>query len=448
MSPRAIDWTAQMESLGRCAVAIGVFDGVHRGHQALLEDTVRDARRRSARSVVLTFDRDPDQVVTPESAAPQLLALDDKIDAILALGISRVLVVPFTTEVAVMGPETFLDRVVSSSCQPVSIHVGKDFRFGHRAAGDLDTLYVWGVEHNVEVIGHDLLMVQGHPVSSTRIRGLIAVGDIARATALLGYAPRVAGTVVHGRGEGGALGFATANVEPDAFAALPASGVYAGVAQLADHSRWATAISVGTPPTFSQARDVLEAHVIDFEGDLYEQRVTLDFYQRLRDQRKFGSVDALKLQIASDVATTVELVGENRALDCCTVVPAGGPAATDDSAGWDGEAVVEDPEALEAAERAVANVDATELYSQFDDSWVDVLGPVSLANVTGSLTAFGLTSPLNAAGIPYVWSPFSPEALSGVRPELMTTRRFRLFVPPEFEEAACRALSDTRSGED
>ncbi|PKQ17331.1 MAG: riboflavin biosynthesis protein RibF [Actinobacteria bacterium HGW-Actinobacteria-7] len=305
-----------MRPLGRACVAIGVFDGVHRGHQELLDQTLQDARNHGARAIAVTFDRDPDQVVTPETAAPQLLRLEDKIDAILAHGMSVVLVVPFTAQMAATGAEEFLDEVLGQCCEVVSVHVGKDFRFGRGASGDLDTLYVWGIEHNIDVVGHSLLEVQGHPVSSTRIRGLIAVGDIASAMDLLGYAPRLTGVVVHGRGEGTALGFATANVEPDEFSALPASGVYAGIAQLQDGTRWAAAISVGVPPTFPQASDYLEAHIIDYAGDLYGQRVTLDFYRRLRDQEHFDSFEALKAQIGRDISATIDLVCENRNLEC------------------------------------------------------------------------------------------------------------------------------------
>ena len=271
-----------MARLGSAVVAIGVFDGVHLGIRRCLPTPSPTLRARGVEAVAVTFDRDPDQVVSPETAAPQLLTLADKVGFIAATGVDAILVIPFTHDLAEMCPEEFLESVLLHAVQPLAVHVGGDFRFGCRATGDVGALQRSGVEHGFEVSPHELVSAAGLPVTSSRIRTLVAAGDVRAAAQLLGRATCVAGVVHRGRGEGASLGFPTANVVPVEFAALPADGVYAGRAILADGGMWAAAISVGTPPTFPEARDYLEAHLIGFDGDLYDQPLTLLFFERLR----------------------------------------------------------------------------------------------------------------------------------------------------------------------
>jgi riboflavin kinase/FMN adenylyltransferase len=309
MSARIAGWQPDMPPLGRAVVAVGVFDGVHLGHQALLRDTVADARSRGVEAIAVTFDRDPDTVVSPSTAAPQLLTLDDKLGAMSRTGIDSILVVPFTAEISQLEPEEFLERVLLRALTPLAVHVGGDFRFGHKAAGDVTVLERFGLAHGFEVDPHELVSVAGEPVTSTRIRRLVADGDVAQATGLLGGRPCVTGKVHRGRGEGAGLGFPTANVVPAPFAALPGDGVYAGRAILADGSSWPCAISVGTPPTFPQARDYLEAHLIGFGGDLYDQPITLEFWERLRPQRGFSSLGDLAAAIRADVDRARAILG-------------------------------------------------------------------------------------------------------------------------------------------
>jgi riboflavin kinase / FMN adenylyltransferase len=301
LSFTVVTWSHGMESLGSACAAIGVFDGVHVGHRALLRDTVADAQRRGVRSVAVTFDRDPDQVVSPDTAAPQLLTLADKLGCIAETGINVILVVPFTHELAEMTPETFVEQVLLSAMEPVDVHVGNDFRFGARAAGDVETLERIGIEHGFEVCPYDLVTVDGSPVTSTRIRGLVSAGEVAPAGKLLCRSARVTGTVHRGRGEGARLGFPTANLTPVPFAALPADGVYAGRAILEDGTDWPAAISVGTPPSFPDARDYLEVHLIGFRGDLYGQTLTVEILERLHDHHAFASTEELETAIAEDV---------------------------------------------------------------------------------------------------------------------------------------------------
>ncbi|MDO8915214.1 MAG: bifunctional riboflavin kinase/FAD synthetase [Coriobacteriia bacterium] len=306
---RTVLWTPDMASLGPACAAVGVFDGVHVGHQALVRDAVRIAAAEECASVVLTFDRDPDQVVSPASAAPQLLDLEDKLTYLAELGPDAILVIPFDSSVAAMAPLVFLDRVLLGALRPVSVVVGYDFRFGHRAEGDVDTLVRYGREHDFTVIAHDLVSVDAAPVTSTRVRRLVASGDVAGAARLLGRPHRVKGDVVHGRAAGASLGAPTANLAVGPFAAVPADGVYAGRVSV-DGTRYAAGISVGVPPTFPGATADFEAHLIDFDGDLYGRSVTVEFVERLRDQRAFDSEHELADAIAADLDRVRGIVGE------------------------------------------------------------------------------------------------------------------------------------------
>ena len=388
MSTRVVMWEPEMEPIGSAVVAIGVFDGVHVGHQALLAETVADAAERGVEAVAVTFDRDPDQVVSPDTAAPQLLTLADKLAFIARTGVDAILIVPFTDDLAEMCPEEFLESVLLRGVTPLSVHVGGDFRFGCRAAGDVGDLAASGKQHGFEVAAHELVVADGAPVTSSRIRALVAAGDVEAASALLGRATCVVGVVHRGRGEGANLGFATANVMPVEFAALPADGVYAGRAILPGGDQWAAAISVGTPPTFPEARDHLEAHLIGFEGNLYDQQITLIFFSRLREQEAYDTLDELKAAIAGDVEASLAI--------------AGFPAA--------------------------------------ETEWVPVLGPIDITDPLGAgLEAFMFTAPLDAAGIPYQWDPFAPEDRPTSIPGGNTFEPpFTLLVPREYAEAATR----------
>ncbi|MBI5230764.1 MAG: riboflavin biosynthesis protein RibF, partial [Coriobacteriales bacterium] len=308
----AVTFEPSMTSLGPAVAAIGVFDGVHLGHQKLLDAAVRDAVRRDVRAVAVTFDRDPDTVIDPDTAAPQLLTLEDKVKFIGQTGVEVVLVVPFTPEVAAMAPERFLAEVLAVAIEPQAIHVGHDFRFGARASGDVGALEAWAEPRGMVVVGHRLLEIDGDPVTSTRIRDLIAAGEVAAARDLLGRPPRVTGDVVHGRGAGKGLGVPTANLVPVPFAALPEDGVYAGLAEVAE-GIFGAAISVGMPPMFPEAKEHLEAHLIDYDGDLYGQPMALEFLKRLRGLKRYGSLEELTAAIRKDVREAADIVERQEA---------------------------------------------------------------------------------------------------------------------------------------
>lgn len=297
---RVVSWTSDMAPLGRTVAAMGVFDGVHRGHQALITDTVALAADQQALSAVITFDRDPDQVVTPAHAAPQLLALEDKLSLLAGLGADVVLVMSFTPELARTPPLTFLDEVLLGSMEPAGVVVGYDFRFGHRAEGDVDVLVRYGASHGFSVVAHTLVNDEGSPITSTRIRALVATGDVAGAARLLGRPHRVIGDVGHGRGAGAGLNAPTANLLVSPAMAVPAPGVYAGRTVI-DGMTHPAAVTVGVPPTFPESGDVFEVHVLDFAGDLYGTRVSVDLLDRIRDLERFESEQALMFAIADDL---------------------------------------------------------------------------------------------------------------------------------------------------
>lgn len=311
---RIITWDDKTTCIGPAAIAIGVFDGVHVGHQTLVRDTVEFAAALDAASAVVTFDRDPDRVVAPGSAAPQLLNVEDKLDLLGELGADHLLVVPFDAHVAAMTPERFLHDVLLATFMPVATVVGHDFRFGTRASGDVTTLERYGAEHAFTVIAHELVSVDGAPVTSTRIRAAIAAGDMRLAAHLLGRPHRLRGRVAHGRGEGATvLGVPTANLSLHPWSASPAAGVYAAFAHVAGQ-RFRAAVSVGIPPTFPDAHHAVEAHLIGFEGTLYGEEVVLEFIERIGLQERLETTGSLAEKIRRDIEV-VSAVLDREAVD-------------------------------------------------------------------------------------------------------------------------------------
>lgn len=427
-----VRFTPDMDPLGPAVITIGVFDGVHRGHRELIRATRKDALRRGVLSAIITFDTDPERVVAPERATPRLLDDESRITLLRETGADAVLVVPFDEHVRGCAPERFLDEMVARAFDPKAIHVGAGFRFGARGSGDTDTLYVWAARHDVDVTVHPLVIADGEAVTSTRIRSLVAAGDVRAAFELLDRAHALHGTVHEGRGHGRLLGFPTANLAVDPGAALPATGVYAGRAVLSDGTSWPAAIVVGRPPTFPEATDALEVHLIGFSGDLVGRQLTVEFVERLREQRAFTSMHALQEAIAADVRRVAEVMD----------VGISERAAYLDE---DGVPFVEDPLALEAAERAVAALPDVQLgsYESYDPSWVPVFGPVRLSTLfrDGGASAALITGPLADADLPYIWDPFPPAAAQTARPDFNWLREFTLLVPPDREDEARRLLA-------
>jgi riboflavin kinase/FMN adenylyltransferase len=294
------------------AVTIGAYDGVHLGHRALLADLVARAGAAGLSPVVVTFDRHPASVVRPESAPPLLTDLDQKLELLAECGIERTLVVPFDRARADESAEDFVREVLVETLEAKLVVVGEDFHFGNRRRGNVALLRELGREHGFEVVGVRLTGEDLAPVSSTRIRSLVADGDVVGAAALLGRPHEVRGPVVHGDGRGASeLGFPTANLEVSTDIALPADGIYAGYYRRPDGTGYLAAISVGRRPTFydpASASVLVEAYLLHFEGDLYGELGRVSFVRRLRDERQFDSVDALIAQMHDDVADTERLL--------------------------------------------------------------------------------------------------------------------------------------------
>lgn len=299
---------------GPSVVTIGNFDGVHRGHQAVLTRLVADARREGAQAVAITFDPHPLAVLYPERAPAQLVGLDERLELMAATGLDAVLVMRFTRELASWEPDRFVREVLVDALGAAVVVVGRDTRFGRRNRGDVETLRGLGKElgFRVDVIddlgGSDEAHPSGRRWSSTWARELITTGDVATAAAVLGRPPQVVGVVVHGDHRGRELGFPTANLSQDATGLVPADGVYAGYLVRLDRPRTdpehrlPAAISIGTNPTFDGAYRRVEAHVLDrTDLDLYEQPVAVEFVQLLRPTLRFDGIDALITQMAADV---------------------------------------------------------------------------------------------------------------------------------------------------
>ncbi|PXY33666.1 bifunctional riboflavin kinase/FAD synthetase [Prauserella sp. PE36] len=305
---------------GRCVVTIGVFDGVHRGHQALISRTVEAARQRDVPSVVLTFDPHPSEVLRPGSHPAQLTTLRRKAELVEELGVDVFAVLPFTPELSRLTADEFVHEILVDKLHAAAVIVGENFTFGHKAAGNVETLRTLGrrfgfVAHGAQLQGRTLpgdAQDDGEiTFSSTYVRSCIDAGDVAAAAEALGRPHRLEGIVVRGDGRGHDLGYPTANLSAPRFAAIPADGVYACwfIRSTKPDERLPGAVSVGTNPTFSGRERTVEAFVLDVDEDFYGQHVALDFVARLRGQVRFDSVEGLVAQIGDDVARTRELLG-------------------------------------------------------------------------------------------------------------------------------------------
>jgi riboflavin kinase / FMN adenylyltransferase len=292
---------------GRSVVTIGVFDGVHRGHQRIVARAVESAAQLGLPVVVITFDPHPDEVVRPGTHPPLLVTPRREWELLAGLGVDAILIIPFTLEFSRLGPDEFVRAVLVDRLHAARVVVGENFRFGHKAAGDVELLSELGEKYDFTTEGVPLLTENGVTFSSTGIRAKLADGDVAGAAHDLGRPHRVEGVVVRGHQRGRALGFPTANLETPQHTAIPADGIYAGwLARLdtdgSELDRWPAAISVGTNPTFDGRERTVEAYALDRDDlDLYGDHVAVDFVSRLRPTVRFGSVEELVAQMRTDV---------------------------------------------------------------------------------------------------------------------------------------------------
>lgn len=282
-------------------VAIGNFDGVHRGHQALVTAAVARARDLSGTAVVLTFDPHPGRVLAPARAPGVLTTPAQKAELVAALGADVMAVLPFDEALSRLTPAEFVSTVLAGSLRARRVFVGAGFRFGHRQSGDVAALAALGDAHGfgLEVIAP--VLEAGEPVSSSRVRDALARGDVAGARTLLGRAYAIDGQVVTGDRRGRTIGVPTANLAAEN-EIVPARGVYAARCRAADGAPHAAVVNVGERPTFGGSATTIEAHLLDFEGDLYGSALRIVFEQRLREEQRFPGVEALVAQIRDDIA--------------------------------------------------------------------------------------------------------------------------------------------------
>jgi riboflavin kinase / FMN adenylyltransferase len=288
------------------AVAIGTFDGVHVGHRALIGHALRDAQARGLASVVLTWDRHPTATLRPGSQPPLLTSLERRAELIEELGADTLVVLAFDIELSRWPAERFATEVLARGLGARGVWVGRGWRFGRRAAGDVALLEELGERLGFQAHGVALAEVAGGPASSSRARAAVAGGDLPLAHALLGRPFDLCGTVVPGEGRGKSLGYPTANLRVDIELVRPARGIYAAVAFVGG-GRHKAAVSVGVNPTFGgdeSSATRIEAYLLGFDGDLYARSMRLAFHRRLREERKFDSIDELTRQMGEDVRAT------------------------------------------------------------------------------------------------------------------------------------------------
>ena len=285
---------------GPSVVALGVFDGVHLAHRTILDTAVSRAGRDGGTAVVCTFDPHPAEVLQPDRAPLPITTLDERLELIAMSGVALTVVVPFTPALATMEPETFVAEILTGRLGAREVVVGFNHRFGRGARGDARLLREVGARLGMHAEIVPPMDVDGTPVSSSAIRTALQRGDVVGAARMLGRPYFVTGAIVEGAGRGRSLGFATANVAAERPLLTP-PGVYACRFTLGDVVHGAV-VNAGVRPTFGEKIFTVEAHVLDFSGDLYGRHARLDFIARLREERKFPGVEALKAQIASDVA--------------------------------------------------------------------------------------------------------------------------------------------------
>lgn len=291
-------------------VAIGVFDGVHIGHQQIVRSVSTRARERNGRSVILTFDPHPQKVIG--NSPPLLQTLEQRIEVLEVLGIDVLVICPFTRRLSLLTPEDFVGEVLLT-LGAREVHVGTNFRFGHRRSGDFHELERLGARHGFGVFATEAVAFRGERVSSTRVRNAVVEGRVELVSRLLGRPYQIRGTVVRGSGNGLEFGYPTANLQVEN-ELIPGKGVYVSRVRV-NGEGFVGATNIGLRPTVERhlpTRPIVETHLLDFEGDLYGKQMSLDLCFRVRDEKKFDSVEQLKARIASDVRKAREYAGKIR----------------------------------------------------------------------------------------------------------------------------------------
>tara|TARA_Y100001970_G_scaffold271239_1_gene366191 strand:+ start:18644 stop:19591 length:948 start_codon:yes stop_codon:yes gene_type:complete len=300
------------ESVHRTVASIGVFDGVHKGHQKLLDLVKGKSISDAIPSVVITFDQHPTEVTSPENAPKVLTPLSKKILLLDELGIDYVYVLAFNENRALTPAVEFINEIFVDAIRAKAIFVGEDFKFGHKRTGNVDLLKSEGQALGISVNGVGLFNSESsieEPISSTAIRKHLKDGELAAANEKLGRPYSISGKVVTGDQRGRAIGFPTANIKLDTKIALPSDGVYAATYLGQDGASKVAAVNIGKRPTFSDGtKSVVEAHLLDFEGNLYGDDATITFHKRIRSERKFAGLEEFQLQLEIDLTKIRELL--------------------------------------------------------------------------------------------------------------------------------------------
>ena len=298
------------KDFGPSAVTIGKFDGVHAGHRAVIRQLRKIASARDLTATVVTFDRHPLSLLSPEACPEALVSVDQKLDLLEDTGIDATVILAFDHALSEISPEAFVQTIVVDTLHARAVLVGADFRFGRHGAGTVDLLKQLGKAAGFEVLViEDVALEDGRRVSSTWIRELLAAGDVDRAAQLLGSRPRVRSMVIHGAHRGRELGYPTANLSPDIEGYIPADGVYAATL-LVDSTRYPAAVSVGNNPTFDGvAERQVEAHALDQDIDLYGRVVEVEFVAYVRGMVKFDTAEQLSTQMRADDLAVRSILG-------------------------------------------------------------------------------------------------------------------------------------------
>ncbi|HEV2275576.1 MAG TPA: bifunctional riboflavin kinase/FAD synthetase [Acidobacteriaceae bacterium] len=302
------------DSFGPSVVSIGNFDGVHRGHQSILQHVIRNASARRLRSIAVTFDPHPLRILRPETSPRLITPLEARLELLQSTGIDAVLILPFTAALSRMRAEEFAVTILHDALHAVQVHEGPNFRFGYRAEGGIPELAALGRAFGFEVVIHEACRLRGLTVSSSKIRELISKGELRVARALLGHCFFIHSTPAHGRGIGSRLTVPTINLAPYA-ELLPPDGVY--VAELRISGEWFDAVTnIGNRPTFGENSFAIESYLLNFRPVELTERTPLElvFHQRIREERRFPSPDALKEQILRDAARASRYLRLRRAL--------------------------------------------------------------------------------------------------------------------------------------
>lgn len=313
MTMKTVYYNEQVQ-LEPCVATIGFFDGVHRGHQFLIQQLVNTARKDGLASTVITFDQHPRKVLQSDYQPEMLSTLESKLLLLSKTEIDNAIVLPFSKEMAKMSARDFMRQVLHDHLHVKKLFIGYDHRFGHNREETFDDYVRYGKEMGMEVIKNEAFQIDGVNISSSVIRSLLKEGEVELANQALGYPYTIIGKVVNGYHEGRKLGFPTANLDLSHFGQMiPESGVYAVKVRMENSMVWKHGMmNVGTRPTFDGKRITLETHIFNFDGDIYDQLLLVSFVKRIRGEQKFDSPEELAAQLKEDEQTIMEIFEEEK----------------------------------------------------------------------------------------------------------------------------------------